>query len=1082
MSRKPLTQSAPAPALISVVRRPLGPSTKSNLVPVATSATAPANAVKTQIKLEDRLSKAEAKIHDLQREKTTVQNELGDLHTELRLAAHREAKLKHSLDKWEKSHVSLKEKSSKFADLQARLGELHKVHEESKARRQKEIDELTDKLRKEEDKRRHDFAEVRHSLAGEKAKTQSYEAKCSAIEAELEHFRMQASASSDILNQKQALIDELQAQRNSDQIIAIDAQKYARKIETQLNEQIEQLRAQISTKTDEAARTALEQQAASEAARSDLQAELEELLEEADQVEQLHAHNLAIVAKAVSQQVDALQQQLRLEKDKLRFKWHRNASERITQETLAGERASQIHELVAVVKQVQDDRDSAKQLVSTLQSDLVSIIAELNAERRLASLLIQQQEDQQQQRVNANSDCGQHPELTPAFECDDATISLLRSDLDDTKARIALLQEEAEELSARLIHRSTEAKAAEEALISARAQIANLEVSVAAKAREVDSLVSQLSELEPLRRRLASALEDASTARKEAQSHIESSRSLSTSLQNARVAEKAWRDDRDQMAAQLDQALHFEALYHELAHEMKHLIERNALAEEEKATLSALNSELLSHNNPMQKIMYMDRVRHELDDVKQENLSLRLQLERMEEENQMLGKELRAYKAVDVPLSQRPRAEVTRVLRAADHEGLLRQVSGSVGYQPEQRQDRSSMPAEQARAMVSTPVRSGLGVAASKTPFTAYRPKFTAVPLQPDLEETLQVDNRKHEGQKVEEHNAGGQALPHPPLPVDTGLSLKKRRSYGNLSVHAAQDFSQTEQHEVEDDTLLPLRAVDVSDDEYIEPEVAVKRNRPRATLVNSGALRVGPSSQPSSIPISSTAPTAVNSISATTATSLNGTGTRRLSLTTSSLGVKARRVSELVRASTPPLASVADFSNLETPNNNLVDAALPSPSAYGLADWTATDETSHVPGLNPHRGFESIPHSTPLAVPNNSARFRNSRYSGAQRVPLSNTNDIPRARERKGLMPEGKRNGAALVAVIEANSQVVYEDEHDSFQKGWLYDDDQQQVNLPDFSIENKHVVKKQQKQKLKARGSIKFVKSGPITRTLFR
>ena len=354
------------------------------------------------------------------------------------------------------------------------------------------------------------------------------------------------------------------------------------------------------------------------------------------------------------------------------------------------------------------------------------------------------------------------------------------------------------------------------------------------------------------------------------------------------------------------------------------------------------------------------------------------------------------------------------------------------------------------------------------------------MPLQPELQKTLQVDDRQQQKrQEVEEvHNTSEEALPHPPLPMDTGLSPKKRRSYGNLSVHASgqPEAEEEEQEDVEDDTLLPLPTATEreQDDATVEQEEkAIRRNRPRATLVNSGALRKGP--QPSSIPLPAPVPTKAEPVSSIP---IATSGSRRPSLTTSTLGIKARRVSELVRASTPPLPSIADFSTLETPNTHLLlDSALPSPSSYGLADWTATDETSHVPGLNPHRNLP-IAHSTPLAPQHNgnNARFKKSRYSGAQRIPLNS--DTP-----KGLMPGGRKSGT-LVAVNEGNGLMRYEDEHDSFRKGWMYEEEDQ-VELPDFSIENNHqqaqAVKKQ-KVKVKGRGSMKVVKPGPMARTFFR
>ena len=57
--------------------------------------------------------------------------------------------------------------------------------------------------------------------------------------------------------------------------------------------------------------------------------------------------------------------------------------------------------------------------------------------------------------------------------------------------------------------------------------------------------------------------------------------------------------------------------YQTLVEEVNALVDRNALAEEEAQQLSKFNAALLSHKNPAQKIMYVDRIRQELADAKQ---------------------------------------------------------------------------------------------------------------------------------------------------------------------------------------------------------------------------------------------------------------------------------------------------------------------------------------------------------------------------------------------------------------------------------------------------------------------------------
>ena len=57
--------------------------------------------------------------------------------------------------------------------------------------------------------------------------------------------------------------------------------------------------------------------------------------------------------------------------------------------------------------------------------------------------------------------------------------------------------------------------------------------------------------------------------------------------------------------------------YQSIADEMRGLVARNVLAEEEANRLSQFNAEILGHCNPTQKIFYVDRIRRELADTKQ---------------------------------------------------------------------------------------------------------------------------------------------------------------------------------------------------------------------------------------------------------------------------------------------------------------------------------------------------------------------------------------------------------------------------------------------------------------------------------
>ena len=56
--------------------------------------------------------------------------------------------------------------------------------------------------------------------------------------------------------------------------------------------------------------------------------------------------------------------------------------------------------------------------------------------------------------------------------------------------------------------------------------------------------------------------------------------------------------------------------YNAIVEEMRSLVARNVLAEEESDRLSKINAEILGHANPTQKIYYLDRVRKELAETK----------------------------------------------------------------------------------------------------------------------------------------------------------------------------------------------------------------------------------------------------------------------------------------------------------------------------------------------------------------------------------------------------------------------------------------------------------------------------------
>lgn len=60
-------------------------------------------------------------------------------------------------------------------------------------------------------------------------------------------------------------------------------------------------------------------------------------------------------------------------------------------------------------------------------------------------------------------------------------------------------------------------------------------------------------------------------------------------------------------------------MYYSLSDAIGALLTRNQIAEEEVNRISQFNAEILGHNNPSQRIMYVDRIRRELGEAKQVN-------------------------------------------------------------------------------------------------------------------------------------------------------------------------------------------------------------------------------------------------------------------------------------------------------------------------------------------------------------------------------------------------------------------------------------------------------------------------------
>ncbi|KZV63376.1 hypothetical protein PENSPDRAFT_616693 [Peniophora sp. CONT] len=148
----------------------------------------------------------------------------------------------------------------------------------------------------------------------------------------------------------------------------------------------------------------------------------------------------------------------------------------------------------------------------------------------------------------------------------------------------------------------------------------------------------------------------------------ESAQRLASAIKMHKAAEDALRSEISQLSEEMADLARYQEAYYALSDEVGSLAARNALAEDEAERLSQFNAEILSHNNPAQRIMYLDRIRRELADTKQELLEERRAKENALTHGDELTTELAMYKSVAVvgqgsTADYRPKTNMTRVMR-----------------------------------------------------------------------------------------------------------------------------------------------------------------------------------------------------------------------------------------------------------------------------------------------------------------------------------------------------------------------------------------------------------------------------------
>ncbi|PWN47992.1 hypothetical protein IE53DRAFT_412649 [Violaceomyces palustris] len=710
---------------------PLSQSTKTNL---ATSSGPTQITFSSQIKskMEERISKLEAKLQDVERERSNLSNDKASIQIELRLSAQRETKLRSQLEKQEKLNSQLRERSNGLSSLQSRLDELMKVHEDSKSKRQAEIVGLRDQLEAERQRQKVESSkyqavarELEVRLEKAESKVKDYKDALASAERDVaeanerleetkgdldvkrgekgEEVERLLSEKERILvrleeveqgrkkereraeerqNELQSLVEDLEREKRgsegeirrlkdslerSDQDLRSLREDLRLERESGNSERVSQLESLQGRLSDEQGRCRrLEEEVRS------LEDRLEGLEEENDEQESLWQANLEILAKACGKAVSDLKQSHQEEITRLRYEVHRSRIELAQAEKASEERQSQLVEVVAVVKQVQEERDSIKGLLVQTErdTDRCREMGGGEGERgddasgtdrlRFATLDQDLEEiDLEAQRIEA---------------------LVMESELETARTRCDQLSQELDELLQQTLSYSSERKVIERNAERNGETVEKLKKEKEDALREVEACKRKMVEHMELTYEVDRLNQEKEEALRELKLQQEANKTMSTCLGNAKMAERMRLEEIGRLSEELESACQYESLYKTLCTETRHLLSRNRLAESEAASLSALNAELLSHNNPNQKILYMDRVRRELDSAKQEVTALSLELEDQRDLNIRLQAELDKYRSIETPLSERPRAALLRVSRGAGNPAQSQSVGPSNGF------------------------------------------------------------------------------------------------------------------------------------------------------------------------------------------------------------------------------------------------------------------------------------------------------------------------------------------------------------------------------------------------------------------
>lgn len=520
-------------------------------------------------------------------------------------------KVKAQLDKSQASLAKYKSQGNNYDDLNGKLRELQTIHEQSKAKRLADIQALEKQLR---------------NIEGEKLSSDQSAKRLKALLREKDDEVRKLEANLKAQN------EEMTARAESEER---EARNTIEALQRGSSEEVESLRTRMWEL---------------EVALSQNEGELQE---SQSQVTALHRAGFRL-AKSLSDAVDASEDR-RLACDLAKIETRRWKA--VVEQSREEER-SQRMELDGLRAEKQTWRDQEDWLWDEIDS--------------LRRMISNHAGNWQEDAAAARNECEVEDNVASSFkEVEAAQISInLQIDqmlLDDERGRTSTLERDLRNNQEELLRSLEQAKSAvatqeqsREMLEKAELRISRLDLDLRAMVEEAGSRKKEVMEM---RRHDEDQKRELEALQKENRRLEDVHRSHAAQLSHLSIREEAWTAERAELLDSLYEAAAVRDAFDKLQHQMSILAGRSELFEEEASQLAAINAELASHTNPNQKIVYLDRIRRDLSEKREECIELRVERDEQRERADRLEEEVRMYRSVEVTLEERPRAKFTRVER-----------------------------------------------------------------------------------------------------------------------------------------------------------------------------------------------------------------------------------------------------------------------------------------------------------------------------------------------------------------------------------------------------------------------------------